>query len=173
MARIENLDNVFAALNKMRSKILGDQKGVSVIVGYSAGYAMTVHENMEARHGSAWNAAYITTTDGIVKSGKNKGQVKPFHQWTSEAVRRGYDINKAGNTKKPVPKNPNQTAKFLEQPARMFSRQIVDIVRSAVVGGKTMAQALLLGGLFLQRKSQEIVPVDTGSLRASAFTRLE
>jgi hypothetical protein len=55
----------------------------------------------------------------------------------------------------------------------MFSKQIGDIVASAVKSGKTVAQALLLGGLFLQRKSQEIVPVDTGNLRASAFTRLE
>lgn len=30
---------------------------------------------------------------------------------------------------------------------------------------------LVLAGLFLQRKSQEIVPIDTGALRASAFTR--
>lgn len=29
------------------------------------------------------------------------------------------------------------------------------------------------GGLFLQRKSMEIVPVETGNLRATAFTRTE
>lgn len=31
---------------------------------------------------------------------------------------------------------------------------------------------LIKAGLFLQRKSQEVVPVDTGALRASAFTRV-
>lgn len=34
-------------------------------------------------------------------------------------------------------------------------------------------QALYIGGLFLQRQSQEIVPIDTGNLRGSAFTRPE
>jgi len=32
---------------------------------------------------------------------------------------------------------------------------------------------LMRAGLFLQRESQKIVPVDTGALRASANTRLE
>ena len=128
---------------------------------------------MNALHGAAYNAAYISTTNDVVKSGKNKGQIKLVHQWTAEAVKRGYDTNASGNKKKPVPKAPEQSAKFLEGPARMFAKQIGDIVASAVKGGKTLAQALLLGGLFLQRKSQEIAPVDTGAMRASAFTRLE
>lgn len=34
-----------------------------------------------------------------------------------------------------------------------------------------MARGLKKAGLFLQRKSQEVVPVDTGALKASAFTR--
>ena len=34
-----------------------------------------------------------------------------------------------------------------------------------------VARGLKIGGLFLQRKSMEIVPVDQGNLRASSFTR--
>ena len=36
-----------------------------------------------------------------------------------------------------------------------------------------MGQAMLKAGLFLQAASQRLCPVDTGNLRASAFTRLE
>jgi len=34
-----------------------------------------------------------------------------------------------------------------------------------------LVKGLVLAGLFLQRKSQQVVPVDTGALKASAFTR--
>lgn len=49
------------------------------------------------------------------------------------------------------------------------------INRLYTVKGETaeaMERALLKAGLFLQKKSQEVVPVDTGALRASAFTQL-
>lgn len=38
---------------------------------------------------------------------------------------------------------------------------------------KKLRVALLKGGLFLQRESQKIVPIETGTLRQSANTRLE
>ena len=37
--------------------------------------------------------------------------------------------------------------------------------------GKRVAGAIKLAGLILQRESQKLVPVDTGNLKASAFTR--
>ena len=37
--------------------------------------------------------------------------------------------------------------------------------------GNTFAVRLKRAGLYLQRQSQKIVPVDTGNLKASAFTR--
>jgi hypothetical protein len=64
-------------------------------------------------------------------------------------------------------------AKFLEQPARQFSKDIAQVVSKAVKNGTPLPQALVLGGLFLQRESQKLCPVDTGALKASAFTRLE
>lgn len=36
---------------------------------------------------------------------------------------------------------------------------------------QSISRGLVKGGLFLQRESQKIVPVDTGNLRSSAFTR--
>lgn len=63
--------------------------------------------------------------------------------------------------------------KFLEEPARRLAKEIGAIIKQAFIRGATMAQALLLGGLRIQRESQLLVPVDTGALKNSAFTRLE
>jgi hypothetical protein len=70
-------------------------------------------------------------------------------------------------------RGPNQQAKFLEQPARQNRDSYKQIIFGAMKEGKTLKQALLLAGLQLQRDSMEIVPVDTGILKASAFTRVE
>lgn len=64
-------------------------------------------------------------------------------------------------------------AKFLEQPAKQFKSEIWRIVKTAAKAGKTMLQALLLGGLRLQRESQKLVPIDTGALKNSADTRID
>lgn len=64
-------------------------------------------------------------------------------------------------------------AKYLEQPARELSGTLVGIVKTALHAGKNLAQALVLAGLRLQRESQLLVPVDTGALKNSAFTRLD
>jgi len=60
--------------------------------------------------------------------------------------------------------------KYLETPARHFQQQIVKIVRS---DPRDLAKGLLRAALFLRGKSQKIVPMDTGALKASAFTALE
>lgn len=64
-------------------------------------------------------------------------------------------------------------AKFLEQPAREFRGVLAQIVREAMENGATLIQALFLAGLRLQRESQLLVPVNTGALKNSAFTREE
>lgn len=69
--------------------------------------------------------------------------------------------------------HPVGQAKYLEQPARLLAPVLAQIVRDAMKQGKTLAQGLLLAGLRLQRESQMLVPVDTGALKNSAFTRLE
>lgn len=69
--------------------------------------------------------------------------------------------------------HPVGQAKFLEQPAREEADKLGEIVATAVKKGSTLPEALLLAGLYLQRASQLLVPVDTGALKGSAFTRLE
>jgi hypothetical protein len=65
----------------------------------------------------------------------------------------------------------NGRAKFLEDPARRLSPDLARIVREALAKGATMLQALMFAGLRLQRESMREVPVDTGALKNSAFTR--
>lgn len=67
--------------------------------------------------------------------------------------------------------HPVGQAKYLEQPFRMMQDEIAEIVADLLKQGKTMEQALLVAGLRLQRESQLLCPVDTGALKASAFTR--
>lgn len=62
-------------------------------------------------------------------------------------------------------------AKFLEAPARTHAKTLAEIVRTALVRGAKMLHALFLAGLRLQRESMLLCPVDTGNLKASAFTR--
>lgn len=106
----------------------------AVIVGYTAAYAVYVHENVEM---------------------KLKGKPRPR--------KRGYYWDPQGVAQ----------AKFLEEPARTEANTIGKIVASAIGKGIPPEQALYLAGLHLQRTSQKLVPVDTGNLKNSAFTRKE
>ena len=105
-----------------------------VIVGYTAAYAIYVHENLEM---------------------KLKGKPRP--------KKRGKYWDPQGRAQ----------AKFLEQPANELQPELGRIIETAMRNGATMPQALLMAGLRLQRESQQLVPVDTGNLKASAFTRKE
>ena len=122
MAKVEGVSRVIAALRKADKKLQADKarggQGQSVVVGFTAAYAIYVHEDLAAHH--------------------NVGQ-----------------------------------AKFLEQPARTLKRELAQIITDAVKKGKTLLQGLLLAGLRLQREAMILTPVDTGNLRASAFTRVE
>lgn len=69
--------------------------------------------------------------------------------------------------------HPVGKAGFLLDPARRLAGELARIVRTALRRGRTVSQALLMAGLRLQRESQQEVPVDTGALRASAYTRIE
>lgn len=67
---------------------------------------------------------------------------------------------------------PPTAAKFLETPARQHRDQMARIISGALVRGLTLDQALLEAGQFLLARSQEIVPVDTGLLKASGSVRI-
>lgn len=128
VAKIEGVKEVIAALRKAAARVLGQSRAdarstdpndnVSVVVGFTASYAIYVHENLEAYH-------------------------------------------KVGQ------------AKYLEQPVRERQAEIGMMARNNVQSGKTLAQALLIAGLFIQREAQLLCPVDMGLLKNSAYTLLE
>ena len=124
MAKLSNIEGVGSLLTKLK-KMENLPAIKDVLVGYTAEYAVFVHENLEASH-------------------------------------------KVGQ------------AKFLEEPARKLIpelaleiRKIMSEEKDPTKLGLTIQRALLVAGLRLQRESQELVPVDTGNLKASAFTKLD
>lgn len=71
-----------------------------------------------------------------------------------------------------MPHKPPTQAKYLEQPAREMSKELQEDIKKMLAAGKTLSQALLIAGMKLQAAAQRICPVDTGNLRASAYTSL-
>ena len=132
MAEIVGIKELRKRLNGLIATSLKKDRG-GAIVGYTANYALWVHENVEMK----WK--------GKPRSKPSKGKY-----WDPQG--RGQ-------------------SKFLEQPAREKTEEMSAIVVKALKGGARLQQALVLAGLFLQRESQKLVPVDTGNLKASAFTR--
>jgi len=63
--------------------------------------------------------------------------------------------------------------KWLEQPARVHSKRVGELVQAALEGGATMLEALHVGGLLIQRESMLLVPAEYGELKRSAFTEKE
>lgn len=106
--------DVQAKLAKLAKKMKTDK---DVTVGFTANYAVYVHENLTARH--------------------RVGQ-----------------------------------AKFLEEPLRTLKAQIYHIIATVFEQTQSASKSLMAGGLFLQREAQKRVPVDTGALKNSAYTRL-
>lgn len=142
MPKMEGFDKVQALLGKLARKYSDDPK-VSVIVGYTAAYAVHVHENIEMK-GKGLPRTKLSSSGKKVKG-------------------RGYYWDPQGKVQ----------AKFLEQPARELKKEFNRIITTACKNGAKLGQALMMAGLRLQRESQQLVPVDTGNLKASAFTRKE
>jgi hypothetical protein len=142
--KVEGINEVLRLFLRKLRRVSEDGGKPSVIVGYTAEYALHVHENLEAAHGAAYNVKYAA----YYKRGKRAGQLK---------IQRG----------------PEQQAKFLERPAREMKRELAGMVRETVAKGSTLTQGLLLAGGALLHASQQIVPVDTGYLKNSGFMRPE
>jgi len=64
-------------------------------------------------------------------------------------------------------------AKFLEKPFRELGRELVRLIASVYKQRGSLTDALVYAGLRLQRESQLLTPVDTGALKASAYTAKE
>lgn len=160
MPKIEGLPGVIKALQKAARKY--GEEHPSVIVGYTANYALAVHENVEMK----WR--------GLPRSGEvaHAGFDKNGRRIVRVVNKRG---GQGGGTGKGFYWDPQGTAqaKFLEQPARELKREFVRLIRTACENGATLKKALLIAGLRLQRESQQLCPVDTGNMKASAFTREE
>lgn len=118
MATVKGVDKLKAQL-AAHDKARGTDNDPTPVgtVGYTAAYAVHVHENLEAAH-------------------------------------------------------PNGQAKFLEQPLRELRHVLEGLITQALKGGSTLSQAILIACLRLQRESQLLVPVETGNLKNSAFTRM-
>lgn len=61
-------------------------------------------------------------------------------------------------------------AKFLETAYRDLKFTFKKMLKKALKGGADLQQGLLLIGLAVQRAAQQLTPIDTGALKASAFT---
>ena len=82
----------------------GGKDSVDVVVGYTAQYALFVHENLEAAHGSAFNA-------------KHQQEIAMAKGTKAGTVRGGM-----------FERGPNQQAKFLERPLREQRALILKIL---------------------------------------------
>lgn len=165
MAHVENLLRLQEKLKSIAKKY----QDVVVIVGYTAAYAAAVHEKVEMKLKGLprSNPATKLVKGKIDKQGRI---VKPITRKILTTKQRAANIKKFGRFWDP---QGQAQAKFLEAPARKLGPLLGSIVRQALKAGKTFEQAMLLAGLRLQRESQLLVPVDTGNLKNSAFTRLD
>lgn len=69
--------------------------------------------------------------------------------------------------------HPVGKAQYLIDPFRDMKKMAGKLIAAYMKQGKTINEALLLVALEVQAQSQEEVPVDTGALKNSAFTREE
>ncbi len=155
MPKMEGFDKVASTLNRLAKKY-GDAPTVSVIVGYTSAYAVHVHENIEMKWRGFPRDMSVRLIKGIAVTGFNSGG-------SGSGKGLFWEGGSGGQGQ----------AKFLEQPARELKREFSKIIVTACSRGAKLEQALLMAGLRLQRESQQLVPVDTGNLKASAFTRKE
>jgi hypothetical protein len=66
-------------------------------------------------------------------------------------------------------RHPIGQAKFLEQPAREYRKDMAAAVVAGLRAGESLTQAQLAAGKVLLRESQKLVPVDTGLLKRSGY----
>lgn len=110
-------------------------------------------------------------SDAVVKVGYEANYAVYVHE-NLEMKWKGLPRHKPHKGKYWDPQGRGQS-KFLEQPAREYADRIGAVVRESYKKSKNFMFALLQGGFLLQRESMKLVPVDTGNLKASAFTRKE
>lgn len=163
--------NVVRMQQRMK-KIMLRYTDAEVEVGFTAAYALWVHEapmkliglprdrSVQLQKGtSKGNSRVVTFGHQAVKPKKVEANIggKVRKVWKGK----GFFWDPQGRAKR----------KFLEAPARYLKTELGSIVARGLKSGKSMLQSLLVAGLRLQREAQKLVPVDTGNLKNSAFTR--
>lgn len=146
MAEMLNMTRLLRKLEKYERESMRKNNG-NVVVGYTASYAVYVHENLEAAHGEAFNAKHAAEI--AAGAGRKKGE------------------------RRVMSRGAGQQAKFLEQPAREHSTTIAQMVVNGMKNGASLMKSLLGAGHFLLAKSREIVPWQTGNLYRSGFVEEE
>jgi hypothetical protein len=68
--------------------------------------------------------------------------------------------------------HPIGQAKYLEMPARRYKSQMDAIVQQYLKSKKGLLDAVWAAASFLYHKSQELVPIDTGKLKASGYVEV-
>lgn len=112
----------------------------------------------------------VTGVEGIVRAFRRlAGKAKPAQVLVGYRMEYAVYVHENLEARHP---NGGQ-AKYLEAPARRMRHELGRQVRADMRAGMTMEQALYRAGLKLQAASQELVPVDTGALKASAFTEVK
>lgn len=148
ITKIENVKSLIQKLRILESSSKQEDNG-SVITGFNAAYAVFVHEIKPKTLGKG-----IKRT-GYYPPGKKRGAAKRKGKW--------WDPQGRGRPK------------YLEEPARSLnnSGELARVVRESYDKQGSLVKALLQGGLRIQREAQELVPVDLGNLKGSAFTEVE
>lgn len=149
-------DSLLVKLAALIEKAKKDGEDPIVAVGYTAAYALPIHEDMEM----AWKGLSRDPRIRRIEMGGDPRKARPRPR-KREPKGKFWD-----------PQNRGQS-KFLETPARSERQAMGNIVANALMQGRSLGEALMLAGLHLQAKSQLLVPVDTGNLKNSAFTRRE
>jgi len=92
-------------------------------IGYTASYAVYVHENLDAAHGAEYNTKY--EAERTKYSAKLRDEKGRFLKGSGEKTVTASKYKKRGE---------NQKAKFLEDPARRNIPAVVKFVQEEVVG---------------------------------------
>lgn len=146
MPDVTKITNLSSLIQKLRLKEASSKKldDGTVITGFNASYAVFVHEMIPKTLGK-----------GIPRTGKRPDGSKRAGKW--------WDPQGRGRPK------------YLEEPARELnnSGELARVVRESYNKQGSLLKALLQGGLRIQREAQELVPVDLGNLKGSAFTEVE
>ena len=156
---IKGLAKAQANIAKLIAKARKDEN-TGVEVGYTASYAIYVHENMNPVNlPTGSGAQIIAVSQGAGLKGRARKQVLEAGGAKPRKSHLGYYWG-------PSFYGP----KFLEGPAKAMAGELGKIIASTMSTGRTFLEGMLAAGLRLQRESQKLVPVEYGNLINSAYT---